>query len=1062
LARYLPSGNIEFLGRIDHQVKIRGFRIELGEIEAVLGQHPAVREAVVIDREDQPGNKRLVAYVVPNREQAPPAPPALFTDLRGFLKQKLPEYMIPSAFVLLKALPLMPNGKVDRQALPIPDAARSELDGTFVAPRTLNEQRLAQIWAEVLGRKQVGIHDNFFEVGGDSILSMQVIAKSNQAGIQLTPKQLFEYQTIAELAAVAGTAPALYAEQGIVMGQVPLTPIQHWFFEQNRTEPHHFNQAVLLEVRQPLDPGLLEQAVQHLLVHHDALRLRFVPEESGWRQVNASPDEIVPFTLIDLSALQEPKQGSALEAKATELQASLNLQEGPLVRVALFNKGVHKSSRLLIVIHHLAVDGVSWRILLEDLQTAYQQLSSGEEVQLPPKTTSFQQWAYRVREYANSAAQEQRDYWLAEFPKQVPRLPVDYPGGDNTVARARTVSVTLSEAETQALLLEVPSSYNTQINDVLLTALVQAFGQWTGVPSLLVDLEGHGREDIFDDMDLSRTVGWFTSIFPVLLDLGETGSPGKALKAVKEQLRGIPNRGIGYGLLRYLSDDREMSLQLRSLPQAEVSFNYLGQFDQALSESSLFGLAQESSGLSCSLSGNRSYLIDINGFVAGGQLRLDWTYSEQIHRQSTIERLAQGFRSVLRSLIAHCRAADATESVAALNADAVLDSTIVPENLPVEYSTEPAHIFLTGATGFLGAFLLYEFLQQTQADIYCLVRARNAEEGKKRLQSQLEFYSLWNESLSSRIIPVVGDLSQPLLGLSDEQFQELANKLDVIYHNGTAINLVYPYSILKATNVLGTQEILRLACLIKAKPVHYISTLAVLSSLNHPGVKVIRELDSLEHVGVPYGGYAQSKWVAEKLVTTARDRGLPVCIYRLGRISGHSQSGVCNTNDFMHRAIKGCIQLGCAPDVDMTVDMNPVDYVSKAIVHLSRQKESLGKAFHVFNPHPIRASELFNGIRSLGYPLRQVSHDKWQAELLNAHEDSLKNVLYPLLPFFAGSASDSANPAVPQDDCQNTLNGLAGTSIVCPPIDGQLLDTYFSYLIRIGFLDAPRKREMYR
>jgi amino acid adenylation domain-containing protein/non-ribosomal peptide synthase protein (TIGR01720 family) len=654
LARYLPDGNIEFCGRIDHQVKIRGFRIELGEIEAVLRQHPAVQETVVLDREDISGEKRLVAYVVPKQEATP-----ITSDLHRFLKQQLPDYMVPSVFMLLLALPLSPNGKVDRQALPVPNTVRPELDKAFVAPRTPVEARLVEIWAKVLGVEQVGIHDNFFELGGDSIISIQIVARANQAGLRLTPKQLFQHQTIAELAMVAGTSQAIQTEQGIVTGLLPLTPIQHWFFEQDLLDPHHWNQAILLEVRQPLNPGLLEQAVQQLLVHHDALRLRFERIESGWRQVNASPDEMVPFTLIDLSALQEREQGSALEAKASELQASLNLQEGPLVRVALFECGAQKFSRLLIVIHHLVVDGVSWRILLEDLQTAYQQLSRGEALQLPAKTTSFQQWAYCVREYANSAAQEQRDYWLAEFPRQVPRLPVDYPGGDNTVATVRTVSVTLSESETQALLLEVPSSYNTQINDVLLTALVQAFTQWTGDHSLLVDLEGHGREEIFDDVDLSRTVGWFTTLFPVLLILEEASHPGEAVKAVKEQLRGIPNRGIGYGVLRYLSSDREIVDQLAALPQAEVSFNYFGQFDQTLSESSLFGWAQESTGPAQSQRGKRCHLLDINGFVTGGALRLDWTYSEQLHSRATIESLAQGFGEALRSLIAHCQSPEA-------------------------------------------------------------------------------------------------------------------------------------------------------------------------------------------------------------------------------------------------------------------------------------------------------------------------------------------------------------------------------------------------------------------
>ena len=654
LARYLPDGNIEFLGRTDHQVKIRGFRIELGEVEVTLGRHPAVREALVTAREDVPGDKRLVAYILPHPGQV-----YTISDLCDFLKGKLPDYMVPAAFVVLDALPLTPHGKVDRLALPAPDQARPELRESFAAPRTPVEKILAEIWAEVLRLERVGVHDNFFELGGDSILSIQIIARANQAGLRLTPKQLFQHQTVAELA-TAGTTPAVQVEQGPVTGAVPLTPIQRWFFEQHLPDPHHYNQAVLLEVRQALDPALVERALQQLLLHHDALRLRFVRVASGWQQINAGPDDAVPFSGVDLSALAEAGQEPAVEAAAAELQASLNLMEGPLLRGALFDLGPQKPGRLLLVIHHLAIDGVSWRILLEDLWTAYQQLSRGEAIQLPPKTTSFKRWAERLADYAQSGAlQRETAYWLSQSWTRSSRLPVDYPGGGNTVASARTVRVSLSTAETRALLQEVPAAYRTQINDVLLTALVQAFAQWTGARSLLIDLEGHGREVIEEAVDLSRTVGWFTTRFPVLLDLERPSRPGEALKSVKEQLRRIPNRGIGYGLLRYLSGDAAIAERLRALPQPEVSFNYLGQFDQVLPVSSPFAWARESSGPARSVQGSRHYPLAVNGCIIEGRLQLDWTSSENLHRRATIERVAQGFMEALRALIADSRSPEA-------------------------------------------------------------------------------------------------------------------------------------------------------------------------------------------------------------------------------------------------------------------------------------------------------------------------------------------------------------------------------------------------------------------
>ena len=680
LARYLADGNIEFLGRIDNQVKIRGFRIELGEIETVLGQHPAIRETVVVARENQKdgnlglrnakgeienakseiqnprsGDRALVGYVVPQQEPAP-----TIDDLRSFLREKLPDYMVPSAFVFMNTLPLTSNGKIDRRALPAPDCARLRLEGTLVAPSTRVETILERIWAEILKLKQIGVHDNFFELGGDSILSIQIIARANQAGLRLTPKQLFKHQTIAELAAVAGTTPAIQTEQGLVTGMVPLTPMQHWFLEQELPEPHHWNMAMLLEVRQALDPALLALAVQHLLVHHDVLRLRLVRMASHWQQVNANADESVPFSLRDLSALAEAKQGPAIEAAAAELQASLNLSAGPLLRMVLFDLGQQKSARLLIVIHHLAVDSVSWRILLEDLERAYRQLSRGEGIRFPPKTTSFKRWAEGLREYAQSGAlQSEVENWTADSWSNVVPLPVDFLAGANTEASARTVSVSLGAEQTRALLQEIPRVYHTEINDLLLTALVQALARWTGAQSLLISLEGHGREEIFEGVDLSRTAGWFTTIFPVLLSLGEASHPGEALKSIKEQLRRIPNRGIGYGLLRYLSGDAVVADRLRAPPQPQVSFNYLGQFDQLFPEASLFAWAREASGPVHSLKGSRRHLLSVNGSVIEGRLRLAWIYSANLHRRSTIEDLAQGFLAALRSLITHCRSLEA-------------------------------------------------------------------------------------------------------------------------------------------------------------------------------------------------------------------------------------------------------------------------------------------------------------------------------------------------------------------------------------------------------------------
>jgi thioester reductase-like protein len=608
LARYLPDGNIEFLGRMDYQVKVRGLRIELGEIETVLGQHPAVQEAVVLAREDLPGGKQLVAYLVANCVPRPTV-----NELRNFLKEKLPDYMVPSIYAFLDALPLMPNGKVDRRSLPVPDMRQPNLLRSYAAPTNPTQELLVDIWARIFEIERVGIDDDFFELGGHSLLATQLVFLVRETfQIDLPLRRFLENPTI------VGLAQAIAA----------------------------FRQA-----------------------------------------------------------------GPAIAMTAT--------------------------------------------------------------------------------------------------------------------------------------------------------------------------------------------------------------SPD-------------------------------------------------------------------------------------------------------------------------------------------LKAEAVLDPSIRPKTVTepsTAQRTEAHSIFLTGATGFLGTFLLYELLQQTQADIYCLVRAPDVEAGQQRIRKSLESYSLWRQRLGSRIVPVAGDLSQPFLGLSVPQFQALAGRIDAIYHNGALVNFVYPYHELKPTNVLGTQEVLRLATQSKAVPVHHISTISVFNFSGYYHGRPIGEEEELDHNQGLQVGYAQSKWVAEKLVTEARVRGLPVCIYRLGTVAGDSRTGGWKTDDYVCRFIKGCIQLGSIPDQDGGWRLAPVDYVSQAIVYLSRQPTTTGKVFNLIAPHRLDLSELADWIRAFGYELRSSSYERWLADLSEVMRHSPEHPLYPLLPLLKERGAAAQGDL--RFECQNVVEGLAGTSIACPPIDARLLGTYFSYFVRSGFLDAP-------
>jgi len=657
LARYLSDGSIEYLGRLDFQVKLRGFRIELGEIEAALSAHPAVSEAVVLVREDVRDEKRLVAYLLLQGDERPSN-----SELRDALKAHLPEYMVPAQFVMLKEFPLTPNGKVDRRALPEPDSARPELGAKYEGPRNEVEAELCRIWAAVLGLERVGIHDNFFELGGDSILSIQIVARANQKGLRLAPRQLFEQRTIAALATAVNTTPKFRTEQGEVRGDQRLTPIQQWFFSQQSAELHHWNQAMLVSVSGDLQPELLKGAVGALLRHHDALRLRFSRAEEGWQAHYAAVSSAaVPLTMHDLSGVAVADQRGEIERLAAAAQSSLDLSEGPLLRVHYYKLGIDESGterggRLLIVVHHLAVDIVSWGILLADLQQGYKQLEQGAaEVQLPAKTTSYQQWAEVLQQYAESEQlAAQVDYWTNPERGGIGRLPVDG-SGTRLVAAARLVTVRLAEEETQWLLTEVPKVTRAQVHEVLLTALGASLSEWGGEKRVLIDVESHGREETVGAVDLTRTVGWFTVLYPLVVEVGE-GSWSEKLRRVKEQQRQVPQGGIGYGVLRYLSRASEVRKQLAGQPQAEVSFNYVGRGEvERPREGALLGLAQERSGAVLSPRGSRCHMLEINASAVGGELAVHWVYSEGVHRRETIEQVAQQMLRTIKEIIQETR-----------------------------------------------------------------------------------------------------------------------------------------------------------------------------------------------------------------------------------------------------------------------------------------------------------------------------------------------------------------------------------------------------------------------
>jgi non-ribosomal peptide synthase protein (TIGR01720 family) len=504
---------------------------------------------------------------------------------------------------------------------------------------------VARIWGEVLGIEAPGIHDNFFELGGDSILSIQVISRARQAGFAITPRELFQSPTIAELAAATPQMANTSAGEEAASGEVVLTPIQRWFFAQPLKNRNYWNQTFLFTVPPGIDVDRLEQALAAAVAHHYAFRLRFAQTSSGWHQRYADQVSQVAIVRADHIFTQ-----AEILAAAEKAQSSLDIANGPLLAAMFFPMGPEKSGRLLLTVHHLAIDGVSWRPFLEDVENAYWALQESRKITLPSRTASYKAWSAALAAYAERPdVQAQLDYWRAVPDATAAELPLEHPAGLNIEESTETVTAILTAEQTELLLRQVPAAFHSQINDLLLTALAESFRPWTGRESLLVDVEGHGREDI-GAIDVSRTVGWFTSIYPVRLSV-KSGVPLDAsLQSVKSQLRRMPDKGIGYGLLRD---------QLAGLPHANVLFNYLGQFDQVVAGSRLFSFAAEPVGLWHYPQGRRTHLIEVLARIASGQLEVQFNFSRNMYSRATVEQIAARYSAALRELLDRSSAADA-------------------------------------------------------------------------------------------------------------------------------------------------------------------------------------------------------------------------------------------------------------------------------------------------------------------------------------------------------------------------------------------------------------------
>ncbi|MEM8908365.1 MAG: condensation domain-containing protein, partial [Bacteroidota bacterium] len=641
MARWLPDGTLEFLGRQDDQVKIRGFRIELGELEATILKYDGVDQCVALAQEGTDGNRQLVAYVVLKNN-------GNSTALKQFLATQLPHYMIPAKILELATIPLTANGKVDKRALPLVDFSET-LTEVFVAPRNEMESLLTDVWQQLLGVKRVGVYDNFYELGGDSIKAIQVAARMHRLGFDLEVKAIFQFQNIAAIAHHLQQIKRI-PDQSVICGPVPLNAIQRAFFSWDLNAVHHFNQAVLLYCPAQITAAQLRDFLRTIQAHHDMLRATFTREADEVGQVVADLSHPLPFQSIDLRTATQPTE--AMEDWANKIQAHLDLTQNAWQAVHF---QLPDSDRLLLVLHHLIVDGISWRILLEDLSTLYDQSLEGSPLNLYLKTDAYRTWTQTLTDYAQSEALlVEKAYWQKIIKGPVDRLPLNRQSVDLLAGAEQTISFTLDPERTEQLVGKIHQRFDTEITDVLLTALGMAFYECFQVTNQLISLEGHGREEVFEALDIKRTLGWFTTVFPARLHHEVDLSIGAQVQKVKKQLRAIPNKGLGYGILKYLTN------ALKTDQHPQLSFNYLGQFDQDFEQNG-FKLAPESTGIANSPANQRIYDLEVGGLIEKQQLRMGITFHPQQFETRTIQQLAKAYQKALERCIEYCLATETIE-----------------------------------------------------------------------------------------------------------------------------------------------------------------------------------------------------------------------------------------------------------------------------------------------------------------------------------------------------------------------------------------------------------------
>lgn len=636
LAKFLNDGNIEYLGRIDEQIKIRGYRIELGEIQNYLLKHEAIKDTVVINFEDKNMNKYICAYFVKNAQIS-------VSKLREYLLKFLPDYMVPLHFIELDEIPLTLNGKVNKALLPKPQLPVNT-HSNFITATNENEGRLIDVVGEVFNIKKVSINENFYHIGGDSIKAIQIASKLNDRGFKIKVKDILSHPVIKEMALCIKQCERTIINQTLCEGSIKPTPIVSWFFSENFTNPNHYNQSVLLELKHDIEAEKIKIIMSELIRHHDSLRINFNSLTGELYYNNEHLNKSYNIEEHDFSSYQSSEQCIKISQVGDMLKASFNIKNDILIKSCIFNLG-RQGKLLLLTAHHLVVDGISWRILLEDIYTMLKQICNGQKVKLPEKTHSFQKWAELLELYSNKKVYNEQKYWEAVL-RQNFSFYTDYNIAKNINKDSHTISVQIIKEETVKLMSTANLIYNTEPKELLICALIIAIKEFNGSEKIVIELEGHGREDILDGIDVTRTVGWFTSIYPVNINI-KANDLSSQIKEIKEQLRLIPNNGVGFGVLKYLSK------ALKDNDQRHIRFNFLGDFSTNYNNE-FFELLNQGYGNESSKRNHLTSLLDINCYIVNEKLNILLTYSKSMFTENTIENFISLYTDNIKRLITHC------------------------------------------------------------------------------------------------------------------------------------------------------------------------------------------------------------------------------------------------------------------------------------------------------------------------------------------------------------------------------------------------------------------------